>query len=339
MLRRAEVINTRSAVHDLVFVVDQMTMAARTELTALLNPEDTPQLILQLEEAKARADEFRGRSSRWQVALGDGVADLISDMEHDLRDRLRRVQREAEDAIDQGDPGPIWEQIAEWIDQRVAAAVSETFVWTDERGKALTEEIADLFIQDETSLPVIAVGATDGVLDAVDEIPDYHTGQLGAVEKIYIGVRGSYGGVLMVGLATGLIGMTLINPLSLLAGVLVGRRAYREDMNSRLLRRRFEAKGIVRRYIDEVTFQVSKQLKDRLRIVQRTARDHFGAIADQLHRSLTEAVMSAKQSAGIYSEKRDKRVLELQNHLRQLDKVRAQLPELPQARVKEVLGR
>ncbi|MBB1511197.1 dynamin family protein [Tessaracoccus sp. MC1627] len=339
VLRRAEVINTRSAVHDLVFVVDQMTMAARTELTALLNPEDTPQLILQLEEAKARADEFRGRSSRWQVALGDGVADLISDMEHDLRDRLRRVQREAEDAIDQGDPGPIWEQIAEWIDQRVAAAVSETFVWTDERGKALTEEIADLFIQDETSLPVIAVGATDGVLDAVDEIPDYHTGQLGAVEKIYIGVRGSYGGVLMVGLATGLIGMTLINPLSLLAGVLVGRRAYREDMNSRLLRRRFEAKGIVRRYIDEVTFQVSKQLKDRLRIVQRTARDHFGAIADQLHRSLTEAVMSAKQSAGIYSEKRDKRVLELQNHLRQLDKVRAQLPELPQARVKEVLGR
>ena len=133
--------------------------------------------------------------------------------------------------------------------------------------------------------------------------------------------------------------MTLINPLSLLAGVLVGRRAYREDMNSRLLRRRFEAKGIVRRYNDEVTFQVSKQLKDRLRIVQRTARDHFGAIADQLHRSLTEAVMSAKQSAGIYSEKRDKRVLELQAQLRQLDKVRAQLPELPQTRVKEVLGR
>lgn len=336
VLRRAEIIHARSATHDLMFVMEQMSMAASTELSALTNPDGTPELILKLEEAKARADEFRGRSSRWQVALGDGIADLISDMEHDLRDRLRRVQREAEDAIDQGDPAPIWDQIAEWIDQRIAAAISETFVWTEERAKSLTEEIAQLFIEDETSLPVIAVGATDGVLDGVEEIPDYRAGQLGAVEKIYIGVRGSYGGVLMVGLATGLIGMSLINPVSLLAGVLVGRRAYREDMNSRLTRRRFEAKGIVRRHVDEVTFQVGKQLKDRMRVVQRTARDHFTGIADQLHRSLTEAVLSAKQSAGTFAEQRDKRVLELRNQLRQLEQIRAQLPVLPPARVKAV---
>ncbi len=338
VLRRAEIIHARSAVHDLNFVVDQMTVSASSELSALVDPDGTPQLILKLEEAKQRADEFRGRSSRWQVALGDSIADLISDMEHDLRDRLRRVQREAEDAIDQGDPAPIWDQIAEWIDQRIAAAISETFVWTEERAKALTEEIADLFIEDETALPVIAVGETTGLLDGVEEIPDYRAGQLGAVEKIYIGVRGSYGGVLMVGLATGLIGMSLINPVSLLAGVLVGRRAYREDMNSRLSRRRFEAKGIVRRHVDEVTFQVGKQLRDRMRTVQRTVRDHFGGIADQLHRSLTEAVLSAKQSAGTFTEQRDKRILELRNQLRQLEQVRAQLPALPSAEVKGVVA-
>ena len=94
----------------------------------------------------------------------------------------------------------------------------------------------------------------------------------------------------MVGLATGLIGMSLINPLSLLAGVLVGRRAYREDMNTRLSRRQHEAKLLVRRYIDEVVFQVGKQLKDRLRLVQRSARDHFGSMAEELHRSLSEAL-------------------------------------------------
>ena len=112
---RAEVIHERSAVHDLLSVVDQLGMSLRTELNALLNPEDTPRMIAELEDAKAKADEFRGRSARWQVTLTDGIADLVADMEHDVRDRLRKVQREAERAIDDGDPGPIWDQIREWL--------------------------------------------------------------------------------------------------------------------------------------------------------------------------------------------------------------------------------
>lgn len=332
VLGRAEIIQARSAVHDLLSVVDQLKMSLTSELEAILHPEDTPKLIAQLEDAKARADEFRGRSSKWQVQLNDGVADLISDMEHDLRDRLRKVQREAEAAIDEGDPGPIWEQFTEWLDQRVSAAVSETFVWTDERSRWLSEEVAELFIEGETGLPVIHVGDTEGILDEVEGIADLDHGQMGAGEKIYIGVRGSYGGVLMVGLATGLIGLSLINPLSLLAGVLVGRRAYREDMNSRLSRRRFEAKTLVRRYLDEVQFQVGKQLKDRLRLVQRAARDHFGSIADELHRSLSDAVLAAKQAAGTYAGERDQRVKELQLRVQQLETLKTRIPALPPLR-------
>jgi hypothetical protein len=339
VLARAEVINARSALHDLSFVVEQMTVSARSELSAILKPEDTPRLIADLEEVKSRVEQFRSRSSRWQVALTDRMADLVSDMEYDLRDRLRRVQREAEQAIDEGDPGPIWDQITEWVDQRVGAAVSETFVWTEERSRWLTEEVADLFLEGAVELPTIAVGATDGVLDPVDPIPGLAPGTLGAGEKIYIGVRGSYGGVLMVGLATGLIGLSLINPISLLAGVLVGRRAYREDMGNRLARRRFEAKNIVRRHIDEVTFQVAKELKDRLRIVQRTTRDHFSGMADEMNRSLAEALQAAKQAAGTYTTDRDSRVAQLQAQLRQLEQFRTKVPELASARVGEVVGR
>ena len=332
VLGRAEVIHERAAIHDLASVVDQLTMSLRSELNALEHPEDTPRMLAQLEDAKARADEFRGRSSRWQVTLGDGVADLISDMEHDLRDRLRKVQREAEAAIEEGDPGPIWDQIAEWLDQRVSAAVSETFVWTDERSRWLSEEVADLFAEEATDLPLIDVGDTEGVLDPVESISGLDPGRMGAGEKIYIGVRGSYGGVLMVGLVTGLIGLSLINPFSLLAGVLVGRRAYREDMGSRLSRRQFEAKNLVRRYIDEVTFQVSKQLKDRLRLVQRAARDHFGSIADERHRSLSEALLAAKHAAGVFTADREQRMTQLRTQVGQLEKLRGEIPVLPAIR-------
>lgn len=331
VLGRAEVIHERGAVHDLLSVVEQLAMSLRTELNALQNPQDTPRMIAELENAKARADEFRGRSARWQVTLTDGITDLIADMEHDLRDRLRTVQREAEQAIEEGDPGPIWDQISEWIDQRATAAVAETFVWTDERSRWLSEEVADLFSEDESAIPAIDVGSTDGVFDPVEPISGLDSGRMGAGEKIYIGVRGSYGGVLMVGLATGLIGMALINPLSLLAGVLVGRRAYREDMHARLARRQQEAKLLVRRYIDEVIFQVGKQLKDRLRLVQRTARDHFGSMAEELHRSLSEALTSAKAAAGSYTATRDERVVVLQEKIARLDSIREVIPALPPA--------
>ncbi|GAA5205101.1 dynamin family protein [Microbacterium kyungheense] len=325
ILERAEQIHERSALHDLASVVEQLTIALRSELTALVDPDESPRLLVQLEEAKSRADEFRSRSARWQVTLTDGVADLIADMEHDLRDRLRKVQREAEASIDDGDPGPIWDQITEWLDQRISSAVSETFVWTDERARWLSEQVAELFLEGEESLPAIDVADAAGVLDPVEAISDLDEGRMSAAEKIFIGVRGSYGGVLMVGLATGLIGLPLINPLSLIAGVIVGRRAFREDMGNRLARRQAEAKNIVRRHIDEVIFQAGKQLKDRLRVVQRTARDHFGALADELHRSFTEAMTAAKQAASVDSGKREQRVKTLGAQLRQLETLRTQI--------------
>lgn len=113
-------------------------------------------------------------------------------------------------------------------------------------------------------------------------------------------------------------------------------------MANRLTRRRFEAKNIVRRYIDEVTFQVSKQLKDRLRIVQRTARDHFTSIADELHRSLAESVLAAKQAAGSYSDEQDKRVALLKGQLQQLEQLHSGLPAvqaLPTAEVRRAVTR
>ncbi|UNK70077.1 dynamin family protein [Microbacterium sp. H1-D42] len=331
VLGRAEVIHERSAVHELISVVDQLEMSLRAELNALVNPEDTPRMIAELEAAKSKADEFRGRSARWQVLLTDGIADLVADMEHDVRDRLRKVQREAERAIDDGDPGPIWDQIREWLDQRVTAAVSETFVWTDERSRWLAEEVAELFSQDQSDIPIHDVSDITGVLDVVDDISGLDAGQLGAAEKMYIGVRGSYGGVLMVGLATSLVGMALINPLSLLAGVLVGRRAYREDMGNRLNRRQQEAKVIVRKYIDEVTFQVGKQLKDRLRLVQRATRDHFGSLAEELHSSLADALLRAKQAATGFSATRDQRIGALRTRIGDLENVRKTIPALPPA--------
>lgn len=332
---QAELLARRATALDLVSTSEHLRLSIDSELGALTNPEKTPEIIAQLEATKNRADELRRQSSRWQVTLNDGATDLIADMEHDLRDRMRSIQREAEDAIDEGDPGPVWDQIVEWFEQRVASAVTDTFVWTQERAQWLSAKVARHFSEDEVSLPTIRVDDTRDVLDPVGEMASLDPGRLGAVQKFYIGLRGSYGGVLMVGIITGIVGMSIINPLSLAAGAVIGRKAYKDDTAARLLRRRTEAKALIRRQVDEVIFQVGKQLKDRLRLVQRITRDHFTAIADEHHRSLADSLLAAQKAATMYATERDRRVGELQRDLQRVNALWARAREVEAAAVAE----
>ncbi|WP_240645993.1 dynamin family protein [Georgenia sp. SYP-B2076] len=318
----AERLQQRSVMQDLLSTTENLRMSLQSELAALEDPERSPQMIVALEAAKDRADEQRRRSARWQVTLNDGVSDLISDMDFDLRDRMRAVQRDAEAAIDAGDPAPVWEQFSDWLEQRVASAVSETFIWTNERSQWLAEQVATLFAEDVVSLPVLRVDDTEDVLDPVAPVPHLDADVVGPIQKVLIGMRGSYGGVLMFGLLTGLAGMALVNPISVGAGLLMGGKAYREDKKARLKRRQVEAKVIVRRQVDDVVFQVGKQLRDRLRLVQRTTRDHFTEIAEEHHRSLADSVLAAQKAANTYAAVREQRIKELKVELKRVEVLR-----------------
>lgn len=319
----SERLQRRSVSQDLLSVTENLRLSLQSELDALENPEGTPRMIAGLELAKAEADDLRKRSARWQITLNDGISDLIADMEYDLRDRLRRIQREAEAAIDQGDPGPTWNEFSTWLEECSAAAISDTFVWTSERAQWLATQVAEHFAEDEVRLPALRVSDTGDVLDPVDEMPALDPGRVNAVQKVLIGMRGSYGGVLMFGLITGIFGMALINPLSVGAGLLLGRKAYREDKEARLKRRQGEAKALVRRQVDDVTFQVGKQLKDRLRLVQRSIRDHFTGIAEEHHRSLADSVAVAQKAATTYTLQKDVRIKDIRAELNRVDALHA----------------
>ncbi|WP_426227709.1 dynamin family protein [Pseudarthrobacter sp. DSP2-3-2b1] len=318
---KAERLQRRSVSQDLLSVTENLRLSLQSELGALEDPEGTPRMIAALEEAKSQADELRKRSARWQITLNDGIGDLIADMEYDLRDRLRRIQREAEAAIDQGDPGPTWTQFSKWLEECAAAAISDTFVWTSERAQWLAAQVAEHFSEDEVALPALRVSDAGDALDPVDDMPGLDDGRINPMQKVLIGMRGSYGGVLMFGLLTGIFGMALINPLSVGAGLLLGRKAYREDKEARLKRRQGEAKTLVRRQLDDVTFQVGKQLKDRLRLVQRSTRDHFTEIADEHHRSLADSVTAAQKAASVYRLEKDMRIRQIKEELKKVDAV------------------
>ncbi|MFV0535367.1 MAG: dynamin family protein [Cumulibacter sp.] len=309
----------RGVAQDLQIVAGQLRLSLTTEREALTDPDSTPELVAGLDSALERTAELRKNASLWQVTLNDGIADIVADLDYDLRDRLRRVQSDAEEAIDAGDPGPVWRDMAEWLENEVAAAITDTFIWTNERAAWLAERVNRHFEDDVSAIPHMRVGETEGVLGAIGDMAEIDPGKLSMFQKVFVSMRGSYTGVLMVGLVTGLMGLSLINPISLAAGVVLGGKAYVEDRRSRLNRRQIEAKMLVRKQIDDVLFQVGKQLKDRIRLVQRATRDHFTAIAEEYHRTLQDATTAARRSAQVAREASDDRIKQIDTELEQVD--------------------
>ncbi|MGH3779746.1 MAG: Isoniazid-inducible protein iniA, partial [Pseudonocardiaceae bacterium] len=212
----------------------------------------------------------------------------------------------------------------EWLTQQLAAATSDNFVWANQRAQAIAQQVAVHFAEDGGELlPELRLGDTPTTLDAVPELAEPHSDDPKLVGKLLTGMRGSYGGMVMFGMLTMLAGAaSILNPISLAAGLVLGSKTLRDDKQGRLKRRQAEAQMLLRRQIDDVTFHVSKECRDRLRQVQRLLRDHFSEVATELQRSLTESIQAAEKAAHTEDSQRQQRINRLKAELAQIDAVR-----------------
>ncbi|NLE81847.1 MAG: Isoniazid-inducible protein iniA [Rhodococcus sp.] len=320
-IRRAVALEVQS-------VTEHLTLGIGSELAALRDPATGAAAVAELQKARTTAEDLHKKTSLWQQTLGDGIADLAADIDHDLRDRLRRITREAEATVDEGDPGNDWDVVGQWLEQEIATAIGDNFVWAHDRAVWLAEVVAQHFTEGSAvTLPHLDVADLNGVLEPVASLADLESGRIGITQKVLVGMRGSYGGVLMFGLITTMMGMALVNPISVGAGVLLGTKAYREDRESRVVKRRSEAKAAIRRFADDVSFQVGKESKDRLRHIQRLLRDHFTTVADQSLRSINESLKAAQETANIEAAERTRRVAQLEKDLRLASELRARVAD------------
>lgn len=316
ILGETRTLASRSVFRDVLTASENVRLMLRPELAALEDPSRLPGMIGELEQAMADAEELRQRSARWQITLSDGIADLRADLEHDLKDRMRALIRDCETSIDAGDPGVVWDGFSVWLEGRCSEVLTETFTWVDANTGWLCDQVGEHFTQDaHRSVLSFAVGETGGLLQLAPELSDVDRGHLNLGQKLLIGMRGSYGGVLMFGLLTSMAGLSLVNPISLGAGLILGAKAYHDEKANRLQRRRQEAKSAVRRHLDDVQFQVLKTLRDRLRLVQRNLRDYYTQRAEELQRSLKESLDAARTAAQASKIERDARMNELRKVL------------------------
>jgi len=321
---RADEVAVAAAVGDIGLVGDHVGQTLRTEADALRDPRRRAQITQQLAAARDDADQLRQRSANWQVTLADGSTELMADVEHDLRHRLRSLVRDAEAEIGKNDPAAHWTEFAADLDARICEAVEENFAMAHMRSVDLVEQVAAKFPADHRSpaLPDFRVEKADDVLGQVAPMEPLDSAKAGITDQFLSALRGSYGGILMVGLATSLLGMSLVNWYSAGAGVLLGVNALWDARRSRKQRRQAEAKVAVARLMDDVIFQVSKESRNRLRGVQRNLRDHFTEIATDALRSADEALRAAEEAGEQYGEGGRQRLERLDTELSKLGRLR-----------------
>jgi hypothetical protein len=268
---------------------------------------------LHLRELQRRFDGLRRHATRWQSVLGDEIADLVSDIEYDLRDRTRRILRTVDEFFDAADPAVVWDSFVPWLDENLRHAGQANFAWLVQRSHWMATRIAaDFAAYRPEVLPESTFWPPTDVFGGVAELERPDLGAFTFSQKVFTGLRGSYGGVVMFGLLTSVTGMPLINLVSLGAGALFGGKSLRDESGSRLQRRQAAAKAAVQRQVEDFFLKFSKDCRDVARQVHRTLRDHFLNLAEELQEELAETARVTKQAADREAAERDRRQREIQ---------------------------
>ena len=303
---------------------EHLTITVRSELSSVNDPDFRDRLTEDLERRKREAHEALNQSALWQQVLNDGYTDLAADVDHDMRARFRILTADIERQIDSCDPTRHWAEIGNDLEESVATAVGDNFVWAYRRAEELADDVAASFADaglDSILLPDLSARDMGADLGRLKSLAELESKPAGKGQKVVTGLRGSYGGVVMIGMLSSVAGLGLFNPLSVGAGLVLGRMAYKEDKEQRLLRARAEAKTNVRRFVDDVSFVVGKESRDRLREIHRKLRDHYRDIGNELTRSLNESLQATITAAHLEEAERDNRIRELKRQLNILNQV------------------
>ncbi|HEX2062892.1 MAG TPA: dynamin family protein [Acidimicrobiales bacterium] len=322
----------RAVVADALSVAGQLESILVAEEEAA-DPERTEAVVAQLAAARERARQLAGPLAPWRQALEDDVADLQFRLEHRLQMGLRAVNREANSTIDASDPGSDWEEFEQWLVRRTTSEAAECHLGLSKGAAEVAQRLGERFAEAECDLAIFVDNAAPtAALEVLAPSACLGGSDLSAAAKGLTALEGSWSAIEPLSALGGAVGVGLLNPMFLVVGLVMGRRAIRQERSRKVEERREQAKEAVREYLDEVRLEVGKDLRERIRRIHRTTRDTATARATELERSIGEAELGARRAARAGHGARDERLRGVRAELDGIrglrDRARALAPEL-----------
>jgi dynamin family protein len=312
------------AAAEVASVCTQLEAQFEAERAALVDPAAAQEVVARLTAVKDRVESLKAAAARWNQTLTDGIADLNSDVDYDLKGRIRGVIQDSDDAIGETDPADTWAEMQPWLESRVAHELLANYTLLRDRATALSEEVGEHFraasgeVLNRLAVPNPTPLLNDAKVDHKIELEKMKIGK-----QAMVALKSAYGGALMFVMLGAMTGVTL-GPLGLGIGLVMGRKGLRDEKKRQRGQRQNQAKNAVRRYCDEVSFVMGKHSRDTLRKIQRQLRDHYTSLAEELNRSNAEALNSASAAVKRTQAERDKRRKDLEAELARLKRLREQ---------------
>ncbi|GIE88292.1 dynamin family protein [Actinoplanes regularis] len=303
---------------EVLAVCDQLTATFAAERAALLDPAAARRIVAELERTRQRVESLKTSMARWQQTLNDGIADLTSDIDHDLRSRMREVTREADDSIDESDPADTWAEMQTWLRARIAHELVANYELLRVRAGELSENVGEHFrAGSDGVLGQLTVHSPEPVLERTRLEHKIDLEKMKLRKQAMVALKSAYGGTLMFTMLASMAGIVL-GPIGLGIGLVMGRKGLREEKQRQEKARQQQARNAMRRYCDEVTFVVGKDSRDTLRRIHRRLRDHYTGLAEELARSNAAALAGAEKAARRGRTERESRVRDLDAELGRL---------------------
>lgn len=311
-----------SAMEEVIAVCQQIESQFEAERSVLADPAKSAQVVSELTAVKSKVEALRSSMAKWSQTLNDGIADLSSDVDHDLRARIRQLIEEADDLVDEFDPADTWHEIQSWLESSAAEKVLENYGLLRARADQLSEQVWRHFQEGSGEiLDRLAVYNPADVLARAEVEHKMELEKMGVRKQAMTALKSSYMGILMFTMLGSMAGLTL-GPIAVGIGLAMGIGGLRAEKKRQLTQRRSQAKNAARRYCDEVSFRVGKDSRDTLRRIQRQLRDHYSARAEELNRSTAQALQSATEAANRTKAERDKRIADIDAELGRLHELR-----------------
>ncbi|MEJ3746707.1 dynamin family protein [Actinomycetes bacterium KLBMP 9797] len=323
-----------AARRDLAFAVAQLREQVGAERVAAAEPAASAALADRLAERTRERQRLADGAASWQTVLADGIQDLGTDVDYDLRERLRTMVSRGDAMLEAGDPRDTWYDFTAWASREAAAAAVDNLFVLVQRTEELAREVAERFDLEYDSLNLDLPGSAAALADV--RAPDVRFDRSSVQQFLgaFTAARLTYGGMLMLGAFGSLLGLTLAAPVGVLGGLTIGRKLIRDERQRQVEQRRQQAKQELRRYVDEVGFVLGKDSRDAVRRAQRYLRDEFAARAGGLERSSAQALAAVRRTAGLPAGDRARRAAELDAGWRDLDTVAARVTPMIKASFK-----
>jgi Dynamin family len=298
---------------DVRFATQQLEQELSAERTILAEPEAVARVVRDLETARNRAAHLASPNATWQQVLGDGIQDLVADVQHDLQERLRTVSREAEALVDATDPKDSWTEIEEWLRRQAVAASIGNYDLLKQRAAELVEDVSAAFDLEAGQSGLSLNLTTPTGLDALRLAPASTLSAPGgrfastlAATRLAVVVP-----MALFGIASSLLGAAVIVPVSLVLAGGLGQKLLRDERKRQVAHRQGQAKAAARRFLDEVSFIMTKEAQDALRRTQRRLRDDFQERALVAQRSSANALDAAAKAGQLGAAERAEKAAHL----------------------------